>query len=129
MADFIQEFNFTVTHRAGKRYVNANLISRARHISEPTPSYEGTTTQNTADVYRLPCLSGDIHQVPEHYTPQLCTGRVCSVVELPWNLAGYNSMVCRGSPMFAYSKGMINIDADDLYRAQSTEGVLMTIKW
>ena len=31
-------------------------------------------------------------------------------------------------PMIAYNKGMININADDLFRAQSTNGVLMTIK-
>ena len=34
--------------------VNADLISRARHMSEPTPSIEGTITQNTDDVYTLP---------------------------------------------------------------------------
>ena len=54
--NFIQEFNFTVTHQAGKHNVNADLISHARHMSEPTPSEEGTITQNTADVYRLPWL-------------------------------------------------------------------------
>ena len=108
--------------------MNAVLISRARHMSEPTPSNEGTITQNTAYVYRLPWLSGVIHQDMEHYTPPLCTGRVCSLVELPWNLAGYKSMECNGPPMIAYNKGMINIDADDLYRAQSTDGVLMRIK-
>ena len=53
---------------------------------------------------------------------------VCSLFELPWNLAGYNGMECSGLPMIAYNKGMINIDADDLYRAQITDGVLMTIK-
>ena len=45
--DFIHEFNFTVTHQAG----NADLMIHARHMSEPTPSNEGTITQNTADVY------------------------------------------------------------------------------
>ena len=30
--------------------------------------------------------------------------------------------------MLAYNKGMINIDAEDLYRAQSTDGVMMMIK-
>ena len=87
--------------------MNADLISCARHMSEPTPSDEGTITQKTADVYRLPWLSGDIRQVPEHYTNPSCTGRVCSVVELPWNLAGYNSMECSGPPMIALNKGMI----------------------
>ena len=36
-----------VTHRAGKHNVNPDLISRAHHMSEPTPSVEGTITQNT----------------------------------------------------------------------------------
>ena len=57
--DFIQEFSFTVNHRAGKHNINADLISRGKHMSEPTPSLEGTITQNTADVYKLPWLSGD----------------------------------------------------------------------
>ena len=34
-----------------------------------------------------------------------------------------------GPPMIAYNKGMINnINAENLYRAQSTDGVIMTIK-
>ena len=53
---FIQEFNFLVTHWADKHNVNADLISPARHMSEPTPSKERTITQNTADVYKLPWL-------------------------------------------------------------------------
>ena len=35
--DFIQQFDFTVTHRAGKYNINADLISRATHLSEPPP--------------------------------------------------------------------------------------------
>ena len=54
--DFIQELYFTVTHQAGKHNINANLISCARHMSEHTQSNEGTVTQITADVYRLPWL-------------------------------------------------------------------------
>jgi len=47
--DYIQEFNFTVLHRSGKNNVNADLISRARHLSDPPPptSTAGTITQNT----------------------------------------------------------------------------------
>ena len=104
--DFIQEFSFTVKHRAGKNNINADLISRAKHISEPTPLDAGTITQNTADVYTLPWLSGDVHPAQEQHTPLSCTGRVCSVVELPWNLAGYNGMECRGPPMIANNKGI-----------------------
>ena len=36
--DFIQQFDFTVTHRSGKYNTNADLISRATHLSEPPPS-------------------------------------------------------------------------------------------
>ena len=123
--DFIQEFSFTVTHRAGKHNVNADLISRAQHMSEPTPSIEGTITQNNADVYELPWLSGDVHPSLEQYIPPSCTGKISSVVELPWNLAGYNGMECEGPPMIASNKGIINIDAD---KAQFTDGVLMMVK-
>ena len=90
-----------VTHRAGKHNVNPDLISRAHHMSEPTPSVEGTITQNTAIVYKLPWLSGDVHPALEQYTPPACTGRICLVVELPGNLAGYNGMECSGPPMIA----------------------------
>ena len=67
--DFIQEFNLTVIHQAVKHNLNADLISPARHMSEPNPSNEGTITHNTADVYRLPWLSCEIHPDPEHFTP------------------------------------------------------------
>ena len=50
------------------------------------------------------------------------------MVEFSWNLAGYNGLESSGPPMIAYNKGIININADDLYKAQSTDGVLMTIK-
>ena len=72
-------------------------------MNEPTLSDAGTTTQNTADVYKLPWLSGDVHPAHEQYTPPSCTGRLCSVVELPWTLAGIE---CSGSSMIANNKGM-----------------------
>ena len=34
-------------------------------------------------------------------------------------------MECSGPSMIAYNKGIINIEADDLYRAQSKDGALM----
>ena len=85
-------------------------------------------TQNNADVYKLPWLSGDVQPSLEQYIPPSCTGKICSVVELPWNLAGYNGMECEGPPMIASNKGIINIDADNLYKAQCTDGVLIKIK-
>ena len=39
-------------------------------MSEPTPSDAGTITQNTADVYKLPWLSSDIHTAQEQYAPR-----------------------------------------------------------
>ena len=84
--DFTQEFNFTVTHRAGKHNLNADLISNARHLSEPTKANKGTITQN---VYRLPWLSGDIHPAPEDYTPPSCTPwfNCCGILQviMAWN--------------------------------------------
>jgi len=35
--DFIQQFDFTVMHRAGKTNINADLISRATHMDDPPP--------------------------------------------------------------------------------------------
>jgi len=35
--DYIQQFNFTVMHRAGKTNINADLISRATHMDDPPP--------------------------------------------------------------------------------------------
>ena len=92
-------------------------------MSEPTPSVEGTITQNTDDVYTLPWVSGDVHPAQEEYVPPSCEGRVCSVVELLWNLAGYNGMECSGPQMIANNGGQIEIDAENLGRAQSTNGV------
>ena len=97
-------------------------------MSEPTPSVEGTITQNTDDVYTLPWVSGDVHPAQEKYVPPSCAGRVCSVVELPWNLAGYNGMEFSGPPMIANNRGQIQIDAENLGRAQSEDGVLMLVR-
>ena len=37
-------------------------------------------------------------------------------------------MECSCPPMIASNKGIINIDADNLYRAQCTDSVMMTIR-
>ena len=89
--------------------------------------FEGTITQNRDDRYTLPWVSGDVHPAQEKYVPPSCASRVCSVVELPWNLAGYNGMECSGPPMIANNRGQIEIDAENLGRAQSTDGVLMLV--
>ena len=46
--DFIQPFDFTVTHRSGK-YNTADLISRATHLSVPPPSDVDSITQGKGD--------------------------------------------------------------------------------
>ena len=51
--DFIQQFDFTVTHRSGK-YITADLISRATHLSEPPPSDVDSITQGKGDIFPLP---------------------------------------------------------------------------
>ena len=52
--DFIQQFDFTVTHRSGKYNTNADLISRATHLSEPPPSDVDSITQGKGDIFPLP---------------------------------------------------------------------------
>ena len=37
-------------------------------------------------------------------------------------------MECSGPPMIASNKGIINIDTDNLYKAQCIDGVMMTIR-
>ena len=51
--DFIQQFDFTVTHRSGKYNINADLISRATHLSEPPPSDLDSITQGKGDIFPL----------------------------------------------------------------------------
>ena len=69
-----------------------------------------------------------MHPAQEEYIPPSCEGRVSSVVELLWNLAGYNGMECSGPPMIANRGGQIEIDAENLGRAQGTDGVLMLVR-
>ena len=52
--DLIQEFDFTVTHWSGKNNINADLISHAKHMSEPSPSDIESITQGKEDIYPLP---------------------------------------------------------------------------
>ena len=51
--DFIQQFDFTVTHRSGKYNTNPDLISRATHLSEPPPSDVDSITQGKEDIFPL----------------------------------------------------------------------------
>ena len=45
-----------VKHRAGKYNTNADLISRALHMSEPNPSCVDSITQGKEDIYPFPWL-------------------------------------------------------------------------
>ena len=129
--DFIPKFNFTVTHLSSKHNVNANIISHARHMSEPSPSTEGTNTQTTANVYKLPWLSGNINQSTEHYIPPSCKGKVCSVVELQWNHRGILQVIMvwnAEAVLIAYNKCIIYDNAEDLYRAQGKDSILQKIR-
>ena len=50
--DFIQQFSFKVMHRAGKTNINADLISRAKHMDDP--SDKDSITQGNQDMFPLP---------------------------------------------------------------------------
>jgi len=52
--DYIQQFNFTVMHHAGKTNINADLISRATHMDDPPPSDTDSITQGNQDMFPLP---------------------------------------------------------------------------
>ena len=52
--DYIQQFDFVVKHRAGKYNTNADIISRALHMSEPNPSCTDSITQGKAELYPVP---------------------------------------------------------------------------
>ena len=88
--DFIQGFNFSVIHRAGKTNVNTDLISRAHQMDEPSPSEKGTLTQETHGRFALPWMNN----VTEDYTPWSSTGKICSIVQIQWTLGSSNGMEC-----------------------------------
>jgi len=121
--DFIQQFDFTVVHRAGKYNTNADLISRAKHMDEPNPSTEGSITQGKEDIYPLPWMSVN----KSHYLPPSCTGKICSIVPIPWYLGTNKGEEGRGPPLIAPVKGNILIDSIDLEKAQKEDGALQMV--
>ncbi len=66
--DYIQQFNFTVQHRAGKYNTNADLISRAKHMDEPSPSCIDSITQGKEEIYPLPWTK--VSNIPEYIPPR-----------------------------------------------------------
>ena len=144
--DYIQQFNFTVQHRAGKYNTNADLISRAKHMDEPSPSCIDSITQGKEELYPLPWNKVSIS--PEYipprsegrktannqvnniskYLPPSCTGKLCTQIELPWHLSGNNSMEGRGPPLIGAIQGKIAIDQYDLEKAQIEDGSISLVK-
>ena len=130
--DYIQQFNFMVTHRAGKYNTNADLISRAKHMDEPSPSCIDSITQGKEELYPLPWdkVSNISEYIPSlsrggqtaniqvniisKYIPLSCTGKICTQIELPWHFSGNNSMEGRGPPLIGAVQGKIAIDQYDL---------------
>ena len=52
--------NNLVTHRSGKYNINADLISRATHLSEPPPSDVDSITQGKEDHFSPPMEKGKL---------------------------------------------------------------------
>ena len=120
--DFIQQFNFTVVHRSGKYNINADLISRARHMDQPTPSDVETITQGKDP------LPWSLVNNTSHYLPPSCKGKICSVVPVPWHLGTNKGEEGRGPALIASVKGKIIIDALDLSKAQQEDGALQMVR-
>ena len=85
--DYIQQFNFTVTHRAGKTNINKDLISRATQLDNPPPSDKDSITQGSQKMCPLPWKQLSSEYCSE-YLPPSCTGKICTIVQLPWQLSG-----------------------------------------
>ena len=62
---YIQQFNFTAKHHAGKNNTNANLISRAKHIDKPTPSFADSITKGREEIYPAPWTKVN-NYIPPH---------------------------------------------------------------
>ena len=120
--DFIQQFDFTVTHRSGKYNTNADLISRATHLSEPPPSDVDSITQGKGDIFPLPWkkvsyrkkrknpsdtsekLWSQVNNCSSYPPPPSCQGKICTMNQLPWHLATANGIEGRGPPPNRYNK-------------------------
>ena len=142
--DFIQQFDFRVTHRSGK-YITADLISRATHLSEPPPSDVDSITQGKGDIFPLPWkkvnyikklknqsdksekLWSQVNNCSS-YTPPSCQGKICTIVQLPWHLATANGIEGRGPPLIGAIKGKIVLDQFDLEKAQNEDGALTMVR-
>ena len=93
-------------------------------MDEPNPSTEGSITQGKEDIYPLPWLSVDNKS---QYLPPSCTGKICSIVPVPWYLGTNKSEEGRGPALIAPVKGNILIDAIDLEKAQKEDGALQMV--
>ena len=69
--------NNLVTHRSGKYNINADLISRATHLSEPPPSDVDSITQGKEDHFSPPMEKGKLSK--EKQNP------LCDMSEKLWS--------------------------------------------
>ncbi len=133
-------------HRAGKTNINADLISRATHMDDPPPSDTDSITQGNQDMFPLPWKQLKIGEKPNliemnqvtlstenncpssKYLPPSCKGKICTIIQPPWHLAGSRSDEGRGPPLIGTFKGKILIDQVDLEKAQNEDSALLLVK-
>ena len=144
--DFIQQFDFTVMHRAGKTNINADLISRATHMDEPPPSDKDSITQGNQDMFPLPWKNLQIGKKPSliemnqetmskvnncsgsKYLPPSCQGKICTIVQPPWHLSGARADESSGPSLIGNFQGKIVIDQVDLEKAQTEDSAIQMVR-
>ena len=114
-----------VTHHAGKCNTNADIISQAKHIDEPTPLWINSITQGKKELYPVPWSK--VNNCSE-YIPPSCKGKIFTIVELPLQLAGAKGIEGRGPPLIGALQGKIVIDQYDLEKAQLNNGALNLVR-
>jgi len=62
------------------------------------------------------------------YLPPSCKGKICTIIQPPWHLAGSRSDEGRGPPLIGTFKGKILIDQVDLEKAQNEDSALLLVK-
>ena len=62
------------------------------------------------------------------YLPPSCKGKICTIIQPPWHLAGSRSDEGRGPPLIGTFKGKILIDQVDLEKAQNEDSAMLLVK-
>jgi len=62
------------------------------------------------------------------YLPPSCKGKICTIIQPPWHLAGTRADEGRGPPLIGTFKGKILIDQVDLEKAQNEDSALLMVK-